>query len=425
MEISLNTDNLKGFLAQKDFKEVTLQVEKAHEALEKKSGAGAEYAGWADLPSRIKENFLSDLKKFGQSIQKTSDCLLSIGIGGSYLGIRATAEFVSALPKMPIFYAGHHLNSDELYGLLHHLKDKRVSVVVISKSGTTTEPALAFRIIKKFMQKKYSNTQLKKRIICVTDEKKGALRAIAQKEGYEAFAIPEDVGGRFSVLTPAGLVPLAIAGVDIQGLVAGAREAEKEFAKMDLEKNGVYRYAAARYLLYKKGKMIEVLSSFYPNLFYAAEWWKQLFGESEGKDGQGIFPASLSLTTDLHSMGQLLQEGIRNIFETFLVVEKPKHKLLIPREKEDLDKFNFVAEKDLDFVNKQAYAAAAAAHFEGGVPNMTITVNECSARALGQLFYFFEKAAAISGYLLGVNPFDQPGVEAYKKKMFQLLGRPQ
>ncbi|HOW35234.1 MAG TPA: glucose-6-phosphate isomerase [Candidatus Omnitrophota bacterium] len=423
MNITFNRDNLKGFVDEAEFKALILEIQKAHEAIEKRNGPGAEFTGWVDLPGRIKDSFLADVTKLGREVRKNSDCLVSIGIGGSYLGIRATIEFLGTDRKFPVYYAGQNLSSDGLHDLLDDLKSKKVTVVVISKSGTTTEPAVAFRIIKKFMHKKYSAKELKKRIICVTDEKKGALRKIAEKEGYQTFIIPDDVGGRFSVLTPVGLVPLSIAGVDVKALIAGARLAQSEFSKMDLEKNIAYQYAAARYLLYKKGKAIEVLSSFYPNMFYVAEWWKQLFGESEGKNGQGIFPASLNLTADLHSMGQLMQDGVRNVFETFLIVDKPKYKLTIPSDKDNLDNFNCVAAKDLDFVNKQAYRATAMAHYEGGVSNMTITVSDISATTLGQLYYFFEKAVAISGYLLGVNPFDQPGVEAYKKKMFELLGR--
>jgi len=421
--ITYKFDNLKNFVSTDDWQKIIPDVQKAHEALHSRRGKGAEFTGWLDLPTRIEDKFLTDLNKLVKEVKKSSDCVISVGIGGSYLGIRAAIEFLKPAKGLPIYYAGHNLNSDSLFSLMESLKKKRVTLLVISKSGTTTEPAVVFRILKKFMEKKYSAAQLKKRIICVTDEKKGALLKIAQKQSYRTFVIPDDVGGRFSVLTPVGLVPLALAGVDIKKLVQGARLAQKEFAVEDFEKNTAYQYAAARYLLYKQGKVIEVLSSFYDNLFYVAEWWKQLFGESEGKDGKGIFPASVTLTTDLHSMGQLLQDGTRNIFEAFLIIDKPKHKVIIPKEKEDLDGFNCVAGKDLDFVNKQAYLATTMAHLEGGVPNMTITISKADEENLGQLFYFFEKAVAISGYLLGVNPFDQPGVEAYKKKMFRLLGK--
>jgi len=282
---------------------------------------------------------------------------------------------------------------------------------------------LAFRIVKKFMKEKYGPEEIKKRIISITDAEKGALRSITEKEGYRSFAINDDVGGRFSVLTPAGLVPLAIAGIDVQELIQGARKAQGYCSKMDLNKNIAYQYAAARFLLYKQNKTIEVLSTFYQRLSLVEEWWKQLFGESEGKDGKGIFPTSLSFTTDLHSMGQLIQEGTRNIFETFLLVDQTGRGVIIPNDDDNLDNFNCVAGKDLGYVNKQAHKATAKAHYDGGVPNMTITIPQFDAHSLGQLFYFFEKAVAIKGYLLGVNPFDQPGVEAYKTNMFDLLGR--
>lgn len=423
MSISFNKDNLKGFINEQDYAGILPKIMHAHEILINKSGMGGEFTGWVDLPSQIEQSFLNEIDAVGRELREISDCLISIGIGGSYLGIRSTIEFLDEKSNLPIYYAGHNISSDYFYDLMDKLRNKRIAVVVISKSGTTTEPAIAFRIIKQFLQEKYDQNELKKRIICVTDAKKGALRQVSEREGYRTFEIPDDVGGRFSVLTPVGLVPLAIAGVDIKSFVKGAREGQEQYSLMDLERNISYQYAASRYLLHKKGKLIEILSSFYPNMFYVAEWWKQLFGESEGKDERGIFPASLVLTTDLHSMGQLMQEGIRNIFETFLMIEKPKHSVIIPRQEYDLDNFNCVADKDLDFVNKQAYQATAMAHYEGSVPNMTITLSQADAFHLGQLYYFFEKTVTISGYLLGVNPFNQPGVEAYKTKMFSLLGR--
>ncbi len=423
MSISLNKENLKGFIDDNDLKKIQPQVREVHDALENKTGPGHEFTGWVHLPGQIQDSFLTELKNWGEEVRRDSDALVSIGIGGSYLGIRATAEFLGDAAKLPIYYAGHNMNVDYLGNLLHTLKNKRVTTVVISKSGTTTEPALAFRCLKKMMQEKYNAQELKKRIICVTNEKKGALRQIADQAGYRTFSIPDDVGGRFSILTPVGLVPLAIAGIDIQGLVDGARKGEQEYATPDLERNLAYQYAAIRYLLYKKGKVIEVMSSFYDHVYYVAEWWKQLCGESEGKNGKGIFPASMIFSTDLHSMGQLMQDGMRNIFETFVTIDKLRQQVVIPKEESNLDKFNDLAGKDLDYVNKQAFKATADAHFEGGVPNVTIGLCQADAFHLGQLFYFFEKAVAISGYLLGVNPFDQPGVEAYKKKMFALLGR--
>ena len=427
--IQFDRSNLKGFIEQKDLDNILPQIKRAHDDLEHKTGKGKDFVGWVHLPSQIKDSFLRELGSLKKDVQKRSDCLISIGIGGSYLGIRATLEALGQSciskekGKLPLFYAGHNMSVDSLHGLLEGLKKKKVSVVVISKSGTTTEPALAFRIVKQFLSKKYKQAELKKRIICVTDEKKGALRKIADKYGYKSFVIPDDVGGRFSIFTPVGLVPLALAGVDVKSFVAGARQAQAEYSVMDLSKNLAYQYGAIRYLLYSQGKKIEVLSSFYDNMAYVAEWWKQLFGESEGKEGKGIFPASLNLTADLHSMGQWMQQGERTIFETFLMVDKPKRAIKIPSDKGDLDGFNFVAGQDLDFINKQAYKATAAAHLEGGVPNMTLTIGQADAFHLGALFYFFERAVGICGYLMGVNPFDQPGVEAYKSKMFQLLGK--
>lgn len=423
MDIKLDRTNLKGFIEQKDYDAILPVIQKAHNDLESRTGKGAAFTGWLDLPSRLEDSFLDELVEFGKKVRETSDCLLSIGIGGSYVGIHATLEFLIAEQKLPVHFAGQDLSSNYLHYLLKSLEDKRVTAVVISKSGTTTEPALAFRIIKKFMEEQYSAEELKERIICITDPHAGALRAIARKAGYRTFPIDPDIGGRFSVLTAAGLVPLAIAGIDIKALIQGARAAQRFCSRMDLETNTAYQYAAARYLLYKQGKTIEVLSTFYQRLALVEEWWKQLFGESEGKDGKGLFPTSLSFTTDLHSMGQLIQEGPRNMFETFLLIDHPGHGVIVPEDKDNLDNFNCVAGKDLDYVNKQAWAATAAAHYEGGVPNMTITVPGFDAYSLGQLFYFFEKSVAIKGYLLGVNPFDQPGVEAYKKKMFELLGR--
>ncbi len=418
--ISLNTDYLKSYVSPKEIEQILPLVRLAHDNLHGHKGLGAEFTGWLDLPSRIPDSLIKEISALASEVHKNSDCIVSIGIGGSYLGIRATVDFLGG-GKLPVYYAGHTISSDYLHDLLGTLKDKRITVVVISKSGTTTEPAIAFRVIKKLMEGKYQGEELKKRIICVTDAKKGALRKIADNAGYRSFIIPDDVGGRYSILTPVGLVPLALAGVDIQSLVDGARKAQEEYAVCDLDKNICYRYAALRNILYAKGKKIEVLSSFYPNVFYVAEWFKQLFGESEGKQGKGIFPASLIMSTDLHSMGQWMQEAERTVFETFIQVDRPHHDVIIPQDKDDIDGFNYVAGKGFDFVNKKAYEATSAAHFEGGVPNMTITLCKSDTMHLGHLYYFFEKACGISGYLLGVNPFDQPGVEAYKKKMFALL----
>ena len=423
MDIHLNTEHLKGSVEKKDFQKILPQIEKAHHQLEGRTGKGSDFTGWLDLPEKISDGMMADWEALGKEIRSHSDCLVSIGIGGSYIGIRASLEFLVGDQKLPVHYAGHNMSAGYLHHLLESLKNKRVTIVVISKSGTTTEPALAFRILKQFMQKKYKGEELQKRIICITDARKGALRKIADQEGYRTFVIRDDVGGRFSIFTPVGLVPLAIAGVDIRKMIKGARQAQKDCSRKDLKSNSCYQYAAARYLLYQQKRKIEVLSTFYQRSSFLSEWWKQLFGESEGKDGKGIFPASLNFTSDLHSMGQLLQEGERNIFETFLIADDPGYQMPIPNDPQNVDNFNCVAGKDLDYVNKQAYKATAIAHYEGGVPNMTITFPAFTANALGQLYYFFEKAVAVSGYLSGVNPFDQPGVEAYKKKMFELLGR--
>lgn len=423
MDLLLNCDNLKKFISDKDIHGLLPSIKAAHEQLQNRSGKGKDFLGWLDLPARTKESFLEGLQKLGEGVRAKSDCLVSIGIGGSYIGIRSSLEFLAADQKFPVYYAGHNLSAGYLSWLLKTIEKKRVTVVVISKSGTTTEPALAFRIIKKFMEDKYGKKEVSQRIVAITDAKKGALRGIVKKEGYRSYVIEDDVGGRFSVLSAVGLVPLAMAGVDIKGLIDGARQAQKDCAVMDLEKNLAYQYAATRHLLSRQGKKIEVFATFNQRMAFVAEWWKQLYGESEGKEGKGIFPASVNYTADLHSMGQLMQQGERNIFETFVLADKTGYELTIPKDDDNLDNFNCVAGKDLDFVNKQAYKATAMAHFEGGVPNMTITVPSYEAKYLGQLYYFFEKAVAMSGYLMGVNPFDQPGVEAYKTKMFALLGR--
>ena len=423
MGILLSTDFLKGFVSDSDIKALVPAVDKAHKDLHNKTGAGNDFLGWVNLPSQTPDTLVTELMSLAKEVQACSEAIISIGIGGSYLGIRSTLEFLGGELKVPVYYAGHNMSAVDMARIIRLIEKKNVTVVVISKSGTTTEPAMAFRLVDAAMKRKYSGAELKKRVICVTDAKKGALRQIADKEGYRSYIIPDDVGGRFSVLTPVGLVPLALAGVDIRAFVNGFRAGEKEYACSDLSSNTCYRYAAIRNVLYGKGKVIEMMASFYPNVQYVAEWWKQLYGESEGKGGKGIFPASTILSTDLHSMGQMMQDGIRNIFETFIMIDEVAESVVIPSQVEDVDKFNCVAGKDLDWVNKQAYRATADAHFEGGVPNLCLTLGQADAFHIGQLYYFFEKGVGISGYLLGVNPFDQPGVEAYKKKMFALLGK--
>ncbi|MBF0485892.1 MAG: glucose-6-phosphate isomerase [Candidatus Omnitrophica bacterium] len=423
MAITLNTGYLKNFVSNDEMNAFAAPVQKAQQDLHNKTGAGHDFLGWVNLPSNTPDALVAELSALGREVRENSEAIISVGIGGSYLGIRSTLEFLGGDSGVPVYYAGHNMATSDMARILKVIEKKNVTVVVISKSGTTTEPAVAFRIIDLAMRRKYSSAELKKRIICVTDEKKGALRQIADKEGYRSYIIPDDVGGRFSVLTPVGLVPLALAGVDIKAFVEGFRAGEKEYANPDLLKNACYQYAVIRNVLYRKGKCIEMMASFYPNVQYVCEWWKQLYGESEGKGGKGIFPASTILSTDLHSMGQLMQDGMRNIFETFLMIDNVLDRVSIPSQAEDTDKFNCVAGKDLDWVNKQAYKATSDAHYEGGVPNLTITLDKADAFHIGQLYYFFEKGVGISGYLLGVNPFDQPGVEAYKKKMFVLLGK--
>ncbi|MGD2278763.1 MAG: glucose-6-phosphate isomerase [Candidatus Omnitrophota bacterium] len=424
-DLILDAKYMEGYVTKDDLEGILPEIEKAHSFLEKRNGPGGDFLGWMDLPENTKESLLRDIEETSSKLISNSDVIVIIGIGGSYLGARAAIETI--LPEFrrkKIIFAGHNLSTEHMTQLLEHMKDKDVSVNVISKSGTTTEPSIAFRIIEFFLKKKYGPDDIKERIVCTTDKRKGTLKAIADARGYKTFVIPDDVGGRFSVLTPVGLVPIACAGINIRDIIAGARQQRKVSLKPDIDSNISYRYAADRNILYRKGKRVEVLSNFDGNLQYVSEWWKQLFGESEGKDGKGLFPASCDFTTDLHSMGQLIQDGERILLETFLVIEKECGDCIIPEDRENMDNLNYLAGKHLDFVNKKAYEATASAHFEGGVPNSTVFISEKSPFCLGQLFYFFEKAAALSGYLLGVNPFDQPGVDAYKNKMFKLLGKP-
>jgi len=423
--LKLDTECLKGFVSKEDLSRILPEVEKARAVLIEDNARDREYLGWVDLPEKMNENCLKKIEETGRRISSENGAVIVLGIGGSYLGARAVIETLA--PKTVnknVFFAGYNLSGDFLNRLLSEVKDRKISVIVISKSGTTTEPAIAFRVIKNFLKKKYSPKELSRRIVCVTDEKKGALKRIADKEHYESFVIPDDVGGRFSVLTAVGLLPIASAGIDIRELISGARAERKYGLKAGAKGDISCIYAAIRNLLYRAGKRIEILSSFDNSLHYFDEWWKQLFGESEGKNGRSIFPASCDFSTDLHSMGQLIQQGERNIFETFLVSNKNPGECVIPSDKDNFDNLNYLSGKSVNYVNLKAYEATRTAHFEGAVPNITIFFGGKSAFCLGQLFYFFEKAAAISGYLAGVNPFDQPGVESYKQKMFKLLGRP-
>ena len=425
-KIIFDTNNFEGFISERELKRAFKDVEKAHKLLENKNGLGKDYLGWTDLPENTDEKLLDDIIATAKVFRDQSEAIVIIGIGGSYLGARAVIEALAPEKiNKEIFFAGHNICGEYLYNLIDVLKDKDVSINVISKSGTTTEPALAFRILKEFMEDKYSKEEIKKRIVCTTDAEKGALRGIADKHGYKSFIIPDAIGGRFSVLTSVGLFPIACAALDIKDLIAGAREERKISLELDLQKNNSYRYAACRNILYKKKKTIEILASFESRLHFVSEWWKQLFGESEGKGRRSIFPASCDFSTDLHSMGQLIQDGERNVFETFLIVGNEKIKTVIPYDDENRDNLNYLSGKTLDFVNRKAYEATREAHYEGGVPNCTLLFPKVSEFTMGQLIYFFEKAVSVSAYMKGVNPFNQPGVEAYKQKMFKLLGKPE
>jgi len=425
--IRLDTGHLEGFVTKKDLESIFPKVEHAHSLLEKRNAPGNDLLGWLDLPEDTTEDMLKNIEAQADRMKSDSDIIVVIGIGGSYLGARAAIEMMTPqFGRKKVVFAGHNLCADYLEELLSLIKKKDldISVNVVSKSGVTTEPAIAFRIIEDCLRKKYSADELRHRIVCTTDKEKGALKLMADADGYKTFVIPRDIGGRFSVLTPVGLLPVACADISIRDLIAGARLAREQSRNCDLEGNISYKYAAFRNILYRKGKVIEVLSNFDCKFHYVSEWWKQLFGESEGKDKKGIFPASCDFTTDLHSMGQCLQDGNRNIFETFLIEDRESTNCPIPGREEDLDNLNYLSGRQVSFVNKQAYQATAEAHFEGGVPNSTVFLPEKSTFCLGQLFYFFEKAVAVSGYISGVNPFNQPGVDSYKSKMFKLLGKP-
>lgn len=430
--ITLDTDNIKPFIIQRQINSLFLEMAAADKKIKKGTGKGKEFLGWLHLPSGTSKKLTTEIKKTAQEIQKNSDVLLCIGVGGSYLGARAGIEFLSELfykegsKRLKVYFCGNNLSSDYINDLLNSLgSDKDIYVNVISKSGTTIEPALAFRIIYDFMKKCYSSTEMARRIICTTDSKKGALKQMASKDGFRTFVIPDDVGGRFSVLTPVGLLPMACAGINIEQMLKGAASIEKYVFDCKPKDNIAYKYAAIRNLLYRSGKYIEILSGFHPSLHYLLEWSKQILAESEGKDNKGIFPAIADFTTDLHSIGQLIQEGERNIFETFMVIDKPNNNIKIPYFKENMDQLNYIAGEDVDSVNKKAYYGTAQAHTSGGVPNMTIHIPERTAYYLGQIYYFFEIAVAASAYLLGINPFNQPGVEAYKNNMYRLLKKPQ
>ncbi len=397
----------------------------AKQTLESGNGAGNGFLGWLHLPSSISEQHLVDIEQCAAVLRQECEYVITVGIGGSYLGAKAVLEALSDHfaayktgqgPKL--LFAGSNIGEDYLYDLMDLVRGHKFGIIVISKSGTTTEPGIAFRIFKDMLEKQEGKAFAQRNIVAVTDAKRGALRNLATQEGYATFVIPDDVGGRFSVLTPVGLLPIAVAGFDIRALVAGAVEMEREGDRQVLD------YAIARNALYQSGKKVEILANFTPRLHFLAEWWKQLYGESEGKQHKGIFPASVDFTTDLHSMGQWIQDGERTIFETVLSVGDQQHEVIIPADEKDLDGLNYIAGKNVDYVNKMAELGTRLAHVDGGVPNLLITIPAVNERYLGQLIYFFEKACGVSGYMLGVNPFDQPGVEAYKKNMFALLNKP-
>ena len=431
--IQLDITKATQFLSNDAITAFEPQVKAAQEALENGTCPGNDFLGWLHLPSSITKEFINELNATAQVIRENCDVVVVAGIGGSYLGARAVIEALSNSfqwllndKKNPvILFAGNNIGEDYLAELSDYLKDKKFGVINISKSGTTTETALAFRLLKKQCEDQRGKEEAKKVIVAITDAKKGAARTTADKEGYKSFIIPDNVGGRFSVLTPVGLLPIAIAGFDIEQLVAGAADMEKVCGSdVAFAENPAAIYAATRNELYRNGKKIEILVNFCPKLHYVSEWWKQLYGESEGKDNKGIFPASVDFSTDLHSMGQWIQEGERSIFETVISVEKVNHKLEVPSDEANLDGLNFLVGKRVDEVNKMAELGTQLAHVDGGVPNMRIVLPELTEYNIGGLLYFFEKACGISGYLLGVNPFNQPGVEAYKKNMFALLNKP-
>lgn len=433
IDIKLQIEGSKKIATEEELKKIAPQVIKAKKELLSKSGLGNDFLGWVDLPAEIDTKIIENIHQDVARLAPKSEVFVVIGIGGSYLGARAVIEALQSEfesfdcnGKHPfIIYAGHTLSEDYYYQLLQLLDKKEYSLAVISKSGTTTEPAVAFRIIKAHLEAKYGKSEAKERIIAITDARKGALHDIAVKENYSMYVIPDNVGGRFSVLTPVGLLPIAMTGYDIDQLLQGARDMRTYCMEEDeIVKNPALLYAATRNILYQAGRKVEVLTNFLPNLKYISEWWKQLYGESEGKDGKGILPHSLSFTTDLHSMGQYIQDGERLMFETFISVCKPHHQVSIPTDAENLDKINYLTSKSLTEINHNAEKGTIMAHIDGNVPVMRLELPEINEYTLGQLIYFFEFACAISGYMLGVNPFNQPGVEAYKKNMFQLLGKP-
>ncbi|MFA5010802.1 MAG: glucose-6-phosphate isomerase [Ignavibacteria bacterium] len=431
--LNINVENSLQFVSESEFNSVKKETVKCYKDLINYSGKGNDFLGWLDLPSSITKEEIKALDETARYLRRKSEIIVVAGIGGSYLGARAVIEALQHSFKhlfkkkagMPhIVFAGQNISEDYLADLMEVLEDKKFTVIVISKSGTTAEPAIAFRLLKNLAEKKFGKEVAASRIVAITDKSKGALNKLADMEGYKSFVIPDDVGGRFSVLSPVGLLPVACGGYNIKDLIKGAEDMETLLMGKDkFEENPAMIYAAVRNLLYRKGKTTEILTSFSPQLYYFIEWWKQLYGESEGKEGKGIFPAGAVFSTDLHSMGQYIQDGKRNIFETNIWVKKAGKKLLIPADESNLDELNYIAGKNINYVNEKAMLGTFQAHKDGGVPSVTIEIPALNEKVLGGLIYFFEFACAVSGYMLGVNPFDQPGVEAYKKNMFKLLGK--
>ncbi len=433
-KVTFDYSKASSFISEAEVASMAKIASDAKEVLVSRSGAGNDFLGWIDLPVDYDKEEFARIKKAAEKIKSDSEVLLVIGIGGSYLGARAAIEFLrhsfynmvsKEIRKTPeIYFVGNSISSTYVKHLMDVIGERDFSVNIISKSGTTTEPAIAFRIFKEMLEKKYGKAEAAKRIYATTDKARGALKNLATEEGYESFVVPDDVGGRFSVLTAVGLLPIAVSGADIDKLMEGAASGRKRALEADFAENDALKYAAVRNILLRKGKDIEVLANYEPSLHYVSEWWKQLYGESEGKDQRGIFPASVDLTTDLHSMGQFIQDGSRILFETVLNVEEAKCEITINEEPVDLDGLNYLAGKTMDFVNKNAMNGTILAHTDGNVPNLTVNIPKQDEFFLGELFYFFEFACGVSGYILGVNPFNQPGVEGYKKNMFALLGKP-
>ena len=431
MAIKFNNKFAAPFIKDDEYTAISSQVTAAHDLLNSRKGPGSDFLGWVDLPVDYDKDEFARIKKAADKIKSDSDILVVIGIGGSYLGARAAIEFLKShyynnkkKDTPDIYFAGNSISSTALAELLEICDGKDVSVNVISKSGTTTEPAIAFRVFRNYLETKYGKEEAKNRIYCTTDKAKGTLKALADAEGYEEFAVPDDVGGRFSVLTAVGLLPIAVAGCDIDKLMEGAAAAREAYSVDDLDKNDCYKYAATRNILLRKGKQIEMLVAYEPRFTLMAEWYKQLFGESEGKDNKGIYPSSAIFSTDLHSLGQYIQEGQRIMFETVVSIKESEKEIFIEKEENDGDGLNFLAGKPMSFVNEKAFQGTILAHTDGNVPNLVIEMPRADEFELGYLIYFFEKACAISGYMLAVNPFNQPGVESYKKNMFALLGKP-